>query len=77
MQIFIRSLSGKNLLFNVEAEDSVENLKQKLFEKDGVKPDDQRLVFGGRQLENGNKLSDYGVQENSTIVFVLKLIGGK
>ena len=76
MQLFMRSIKGRSLIFNVSDDETVESFKLKICEKDGIKPEQIRLIFGGRQLEDGNLLSDYGLQENSTVVLVLKLPGG-
>ena len=75
MNIFMRSISGKSLIFNVSDDESVEDLKLKVMERDGIYPEDQRLIFGGKHLVDGDFLGDYGIQENSTIILTT-LIGG-
>lgn len=77
MQIFVKTLQGKTITIDINSDDTIDVIKRKIAEKEGISSSEQRLIYNGKQLDDSRTASDYNLQENGTLHLLLRLKGGK
>lgn len=77
MQIYLKTLAGRTIVMSVEPDETVDSLKKKIEQREDVPPNQQRIIFSGKQLEDGRTLDEYSIINRSTLHLVLRLRGGE
>lgn len=75
MIVYIKTLTGKTLMINVDQNESIEGLKEKIQEKEGIPPDQQRIIFAGQELSDEKHFEDYSIKKEATLHLVIRLRG--
>ena len=76
MQVFLRTLTGMTITLDVESTDTIEVLKEKIRDKQGIPIDQQRLIYSAKQLQDGRTLADYNIKNMASIHLILRMRGG-
>ena len=76
MQVFVKNLAGRSIPIDIQPSDTIEAVKQKIQDREGIPPDQQRLIYAGKPLEDTRAVSDYGITKGANLFLVLRLRGG-
>jgi ubiquitin len=74
MKLFVKNLDKKTIVIEIEGSDTIEILKQKIYEKEGIAPENQRLIFAGKELNNNRTLAEYNIEKESTVHLITKTL---